>query len=194
MEWAIVGVVGLAWVDESFADDIYIFGAVVFQANEVDDARSAALDLKHPGETKAHWYSRVRKQRNVMVDVLTTLSPAKIVVARLPIVGESSERQRRKCLGLLLPALASTGVSVATFESRGPKDDQRDRDMLSALRRQHLIGSALKMGHARGTDEPLLWLADALCGAVMADRRGETMWWEPLRKTTEVITVDGREQ
>jgi len=66
------------------------------------------------------------------------------VIARLPIEAlvvvrqgpetDKSERGRRKCLETLLPELTRYGCTHLVIESRGARDDRRDRDMLDALR------------------------------------------------------------
>ena len=123
---------------------------------------------------------------------MATLSPKGNII-RLSPLADRVERQRRKTIEVLLPALISEGVTKVVFESRGPRDDKLDRDMLAAMQAQRRIyGPALSMSHARGHDDPVLWLADILCGAAMAGIRGEPRWWRDLGSSTTVITVDAR--
>ncbi|MGH3567739.1 MAG: hypothetical protein ACRDRH_17250 [Pseudonocardia sp.] len=44
--------------------------------------------------------------------------------------------------------------------------------------------------HRRGADEPLLWVADLVAGAVRAHRQGEVGYREVLGRRVEVIAVD----
>lgn len=180
-----------AWVDESGSTAAYMFGAVVLKAGDVPDARSAVALLRKPAETKVHWHGLSERRRDQIIGVMAKLPISTLVVVRLAEEGDRQERQRRKCMEYLLPALVGNGVEQVIMESRGSKDDQRDRDLLAALQAQHRIfAPALKMGHVRGVDDPLLWLPDALCGAVLNARRGDNRWWEPLAKSTSVLTFD----
>jgi len=182
----------IAWADESILDGAYILGAVVLEEEVIQNARQAAAKLRRPGELKAHWYERNKKDRDAMIGTLRSLPVSGLIVARVPIIGERNERQRRKSMELFLPLLVGSNVKTVTFESRGPKNDQRDRDMLAAMQAQHRIyAPALTMHHARGIDEPILWLADALCGAVVAERHGVNRWWHMVQDFTQLVTLDG---
>jgi hypothetical protein len=48
------------------------------------------------------------------------------------------------------------------------------------------------MEHARGTEEVLLWVADALCGAVVAARTGRPRWLERLDGVIVETIDEGR--
>jgi hypothetical protein len=82
------------------------------------------------------------------------------------------ERRRRKCLEQLLLLLSVKGCSRLILESRGRRDDPRDRNMLDHVRRSHGLPNKIYLDHAPGPTDPALWAADALCGAVVADRTG----------------------
>ena len=56
-----------------------------------------------------------------------------------------------------------------TIESRQHRNDQRDSSTLIRARQQHSI--ELAYAHATPTEESLLWMADAIAGAVLADER-----------------------
>ncbi|MDR2703467.1 MAG: hypothetical protein LBB58_03915, partial [Cellulomonadaceae bacterium] len=79
-------------------------------------------------------------------------------------------------------------VSHLTLESRGPAADKRDNELLGALRRRG-TGRNLKIDHIRGMDEPLLWVADALLGAVVAARTGQERWLQHIKRNTEIIEI-----
>jgi len=182
-----------AWVDESVSHGAYTFGAVILRSNRVVDARDQVAPLRKPAENKVHWHALSTQRRNQVVRVLASLPITTLVVVRVSDGSERQERQRRKCLELLLPALVGNGVDIVTLESRGNRDDQRDRDLLAAMQAQlRISGPALRMDHVRGVDEPLLWLADALCGAFMNARKGDDRWWQLLEISTNVLTFDAK--
>jgi hypothetical protein len=177
-----------AWADESASADLYMLGAVVIRDDLVSEIRASAERLRPSKGVKAHWHGSSVRDRDKMIAVLASLPVASLVVVRLAQAPEHTERQRRKCMELLLPTLV--GVTDLTLELRGGKDDQRDREMLAGLRRSKAIGGALRMHHSNGPNDPLLWLADILCGAASTARRGEARWWDSLRDSTAVLTFE----
>jgi hypothetical protein len=104
------------------------------------------------------------------------------------LIDERPERRRRKCLEQLLPLLGERGCSRLMLESPGAKDDARDRALLDSLRRSHRLHHRLHLDHVPGPKDPALWAADALCGAVVADRTGENP--SHLRTIQAGIPVD----
>ena len=72
---------------------------------------------------------------------------------------------RRKCMEFLLPHLALMPCSTITLESRGQLDAS-DLDMLQKLRSRKVVESTVRIEHSIGRNEPALWAADVVCGAV----------------------------
>lgn len=66
----------------------------------------------------------------------------------------------------LLPHLALMPCSTITFESRGQLDAS-DLDMLQKLRSRKVVESTVRIEHSIGRNEPALWAADIVCGAVV---------------------------
>ena len=186
-----------AWGDESGSSatrdpGTYVLGAVVIDDKDLDFARRQAQKLKLPAETKAHWYTSSDANRAKVTNLIASLPVHAIVVVRLALESERVERRRRKCLEFLLPTLTVEGCERLVLESRGKKDDQRDRDLVDVLRAQRRLGTALKLEHTSGPREPMLWLADALCGATVAERLGDPRWWEVVKEVGTVHTIDAR--
>jgi hypothetical protein len=123
------------------------------------------------------------------VTAVAGLPLSHIVVIRDGMPGEKPERRRRKCLEQLLYTLDDHDVAEVVLESRGPKDDRRDRDMLDSLRSQRSIRPQLRMDHLPGPKDPLLWVPDATCGAVTHDRTGEGHYLECLRTRVDVTMI-----
>ena len=186
----------LAWADESHAimipdRNIYLFGAVVLPESDVENARAVAATLLRSSEQKAHWRKRTNQRRDEMISVLNELPITPVVAIRFSSTSEREERQRRKCLEQFIPLLVNFGVSDLILESRGSREDKLDRDMFSAMQSQGQIpGSEIRLDHMTGPGDPLLWLADALCGAALADRRGESRWWRGLTRDAIVMETN----
>ena len=51
-------------------------------------------------------------------------------------------------------------------------------------------GTRLRVDHRRGGDEPLLWIADIVAGAIRASREGEHRYHQILKDQIHVIEVD----
>lgn len=81
-------------------------------------------------------------------------------------------------------------VATATFESRGPKDDERDRHMLDVLRSKKHISPHLRIEHDVGPHEAMLWVADAICGAVVRHRTGDASYLDIIRGDRHVQIIE----
>ncbi|WP_236688900.1 hypothetical protein [Clavibacter michiganensis] len=103
---------------------------------------------------------------------------------------EPFERRRRKTMERLLHELTMRDVALLVAESRGPADDRRDRDHLDTLRAARALSGPIRLDHRRGPVEPVLWVADIICGAIVQDRVGNPA---PLAALGDIqmITVDG---
>lgn len=126
-----------------------------------------------PGsQRKLHWHEAVRGFRLEILEFVARMDLEHCVVVRDVRHGERPERARRRCLEVLLWEMDRVGTEEVVLESRGPADDRRDLEMLGRLRARRIVGTGIRMFHARGHDEPLVWLPDVICGAVGAESRG----------------------
>ncbi|MEU4388988.1 hypothetical protein [Promicromonospora sp. NPDC023805] len=95
-----------------------------------------------------------------------------IVVVGSPVDPRKQERARRQCLERLVFELGNMDVSQVWLESRTQSLNERDRRMFAALHAKHAMPVELHIDFALPTDEPMLWVADAVAGAVGQARRG----------------------
>ncbi|WP_439692205.1 DUF3800 domain-containing protein [Curtobacterium sp. SP.BCo] len=156
-----------AYVDESEPGGgrdhtAYLLAAVVIDLDEEPDARRAVEHLRPTRMRKLHWYEALTAQRISWLDLLRRA--VEILVIRYDGVAARPERRRRRCLERLVHELDLRGVRHLVFESRGPHADRSDQKMIDTMRARGL-GVHLRHEHRRGTDEPLLALADVACGA-----------------------------
>jgi len=168
-----------AWGDESgshAASDpgAYILAAAVAEVQHIEEMRTAmeSLRLKSSGQ-KLHWVDETSKRRAQIAATIAELPVESFVVVRKGPPSDKPERRRKKCLETMFQTLTDLGCATLALESRGSRDDERDRQLLDKLRRGHKLHSSLKLSHAKGPTDPMLWMADALCGAVSDDRNGE---------------------
>jgi len=171
--------------------DVYILGAALVNETDLNIAREIAFTLRVPGKTKPHWRDESIRRHDVVVDTIVKLPLRGLVVVRRGQAAERLERQRRKCFSVFVQELEARSCGVLTMESRGKSDDKRDEIMLRSMRAQQ-ISAQLRLEHEWGGANPMLWIADALCGAVVSARTGNARWLDQLAGMCDVIVVDER--
>lgn len=178
-----------AYVDESAAPEIgcYLLAAVIVDSAHVDAARAVMRGLRiQPG--KLHWHTEGAARRLKIAAEVAALGHVSVVIAGTG-VSRRTERGRRKCLEVLLPELEVRGITRAVFETRAAYD-RYDLAHAAACRQKRLITDALQVEFGFPNDEPLLWLADAVCGAVLAGRRGDPTFTDMLGEAVHLIEID----
>lgn len=185
-----------AWGDESQSmaaldPGTYILAAALSFDEDLAAIRSTMERMKLPSERKMHWQSDSPARHRKVVDAISELPVEGFVVVRAT-SQDRAERSRRKCLEMLLHELHGHLCSSLTLESRGKADDKRDVDLVGKLRRRRLPGGSVPVFHEVGPKQPMLWIADAICGAVMHHRCGEPEYLARLERRVTVSTIDAR--
>lgn len=188
----------LAFGDESGSDrqldpDAYILAAAVIDPEHVDDVRGMAHELKLPNARKAHWRDDSAKRHDAVITMISKMPIEGVIVVRQGGSDERPERRRRKCMEPFLTSVEEYGCSHLMLESRGPADDNRDRTLLDTMRAKKQ-SDVLRLDHTPGPEEPLLWIPDALCGAITAFRTGEKRWLEVIAERIHITEIDERPQ
>lgn len=180
-----------AWVDESVIvgrdgrPGVYTLAAVVADSANCDDIRDRlrALTLSRGG--RLHWVDESSKRRDVIAAAIADIDLAAIVTIGSPMDKTKQERARRCCLERLLYELGLLGVGQVWLESRSATPDRRDLKLVDSARDKGLIPTDLKVDFARPRMESMLWLPDAVAGAVTAANLGEPRW---IVAMSEVLT------
>jgi hypothetical protein len=181
-----------AWVDESvIVGDVdrsgtYTLAAVLADQGAIDELRAQLLALTERKIVRLHWVAESAKRRDLIVETVAALGVMAIVVVGTPVHRQKQERARRCCLEHLLYELDQLGVSQAWLESRAPSQDKRDRSLVDSARRKGLLSYRTSIEFARPLQEPMLWLPDAVAGAVTAANLGESRW---LLGSSEMVVV-----
>jgi hypothetical protein len=171
-----------AWVDESVivgGDErpgAYTLAAVLADPLGCEDLRGALRALTARRVVRLHWVAESAKRRDLIAQVISDMDVAAIVTVGSPVERLKQERARRCCLERLLHELDLLGVSQVWLESRAPAQDQRDLRLIDSARGKGLISRAMSVDFARPMQEPMLWLPDAIAGAVTASNLGEPRW------------------
>lgn len=184
----------LAFGDESGSDGrldpfTYILSAAIVDPEDLEEVREQAGELKMPGSRKAHWRDDSGKRHDTVIALIARMSIEGVIVARRGPPDEKPERRRRKCMEPFLTGIEEFGCTQLVLESRGPVDDKRDRTLLDTMRAKKQ-SEALRLDHRRGPEEPLLWIPDALCGAVTAARVGEQRWLKEISERIHITEID----
>jgi hypothetical protein len=135
---------------------------------------------------RLHWVAESTKRRDLIVETVAALGVVAIVVVGSPVHRQKQERARRCCLERLLYELDQLGVNQAWLESRAPAQNKRDRSLVDSARRKGLLSYRTSIEFARPLQEPMLWLPDAVAGAVTAANLGEQRW---LLALSELVVV-----
>lgn len=177
----------IAFIDESAryrVDDscIYALAAVIIDADDVDDCRLSLNDLRYGKSPTVHWRLERPERRILIAGALADMPIQGVVAVATYTRNTRVERARRQCLARLLPELILRDTSEAELESRGTALDQRDRQLLTGLRKSNLISDHIAVRWGRPSTETMLWAADCVAGA--------TTWW--FGGSTQYLDLLGR--
>lgn len=166
---------------------LYTVVSAVLIADAVE-ARKVLAEVV-PGRVRPfHWNEEGPVARRAMVDCLDAIG----VVARAHVVQcgrRGQERARRVGMEATVSVLLEEGCSDLLIESRDEAGDGRDRAaILDLLRRENRPGE-LNYSWVTKT-ESLVWVADAIGGAVREHLTGsEPEWYEPVASASG-LTID----
>ncbi|MFI5691106.1 hypothetical protein ACIA58_04660 [Kribbella sp. NPDC051586] len=160
--------------------------AVVTDNARCDDLRRELAGLTIKPGVRLHWVGESVKRRDLIAEAIAQMDIAAIVTVGTPMERSRQERARRCCLEQLLYELDRFGVAQAWLESRTAVQDRRDLRLVDSARRKRLISHELQVQFARPAGEPMLWLPDAVAGAMSASVLGEERW---LAAMDAVVTV-----
>lgn len=169
----------IAYVDESLRQSgggLYLVAAVVIagEENHLEQLRHEVDHVKLAREASFHWRNEADPQRFAM---LAWIAGAKLPVrayVHRPTLPRHQARARAQCLKALLWDAKELGVKELVLESRQPHNDQKDRQSIVWAQKAGVAAAELRYGFARPREEPLLWAADAMAGAVSAAAAQET--------------------
>lgn len=166
-------------------------GVVLVEEHHLDALTGAMEALRPRRGAKLHWRDATSDLRLKAIETLCTQPIVSLVVVHCrPQSTERPERRRRHCLNTLLPELDRLGCSSVVWESRGRADDRRDLDALAYLRTRGEVSTALRLDHTIGHQDPSLWAADVLCGAVVTHRAGHPREPDYLAILSSTVPVD----
>lgn len=164
-----------AWVDESIHTDagLYVLAAAVADPSTCEPTRDALRDLVPSPGGRLHWRDEDEPLRRKITATITDCDLMSLVVVGVNMTG-SQERARRRCLEHLLCVLEHQGVSQVWLESRTTSLNSKDMHLVTKLRGQRRLSTRLRVDTLQPSAEPMLWVPDAIAGAVAGHRKGFT--------------------
>ncbi|MBB3053545.1 hypothetical protein FHS23_004599 [Prauserella isguenensis] len=177
-----------AFADESFKEahdgGYYVLAAAMFEPADEDEVREVLQRLRGPrrGGGKLHWNEMNQSQQHRAAKEIGALEGFHVVAVGAPVPYKRQERARAMCLRTLLLELHSYGAERLIMESRSKELNARDVKAVVGARYQLPKGTSFRVEHVPGPNEPLLWAADVVAGAVRASREDESA---PFRAVLE---------
>ena len=144
----------------------YVVGSAVVIADEVTAEKDLRNVIEKPERKRPfHWSQEGPVARNRMMDCLEDLGVVAHICVHYPTGRHRLNNARSSGIAKMIPYLLHDGVTELYIESRGFREDERDKaTILDTLNDLDSSGSLTYGWHGKG--EPLLWLADAICGVV----------------------------
>ncbi|GAA2103151.1 hypothetical protein GCM10009759_38210 [Kitasatospora saccharophila] len=185
-----------AWSDESFQEEnssgFYIIAAAVIEPGAEEGARDTMRALRCRGgraDRKLHWTEMDHRQRTDAARAVASLQGLHVVTFGAPVPVRRQERARAKCLAELVAGLHGLGVDRLYVEAREPSLNERDVRTVMAARRTLPTGSAFRVEHVHGGNEPLLWIADVVAGARRFAQFGRDEYWQRFGDSAVEVDV-----
>jgi hypothetical protein len=184
-----------AYVDESQSNQrldphTYLLAAALIEDEHAAEARAEIRGLLRPGQRKLHWRDESTGFRTWITKTVAALPALHVVVVRRGHAGEPVERRRRKCVERLAYELTIRNVLHITAEARDPRSNVREVRYFDHLRKGRIIDTGMQLDHVPGPREPLLWIPDAVAGALTAARIGMSEYLDQLDGLVDVVSLD----
>lgn len=169
---------------------VYLLAAAVVRQDRSQAQREELRSLLLRGQDRLHWHHEDHKRRTLITQAVAALPADHLVVIGTHCVLAKQERARRHVLQRLLWELDTRQVEHLLLESRHPERDGHDLAAIGGMRNAGILSRRLRVDHARPSDEVLLWLPDAVCGAVGDDLCGHPTHLHALKDRVEIIEIE----
>jgi hypothetical protein len=121
--------------------------------------------------SKLHWNEMDRGQQRAAAKAVSALEGFHVVTVGAPLPSRRQERARAGRLAQLVVELHGFDVVELVVESRTRALNQRDVNTVIGARFRLPKGAEFRVEHLPGADEPILWAADVVAGAVRAAKQ-----------------------
>ena len=163
-----------AFVDESTRRR-YILCSIAVNPRDLGASRRELRAMLLPGQRRLHFVHEASSRRKALLSQMSDMR----VRGTIYVCSGDDTAARKEGLGQLVRDLVSIGGRRLVVESREGRDGQ-DRQTIRAALLATGAKDQLDYKHMRPSEEPLLWVADAIAWAAGADRA-----WR--RRTEEIV-------
>lgn len=167
-----------------------MLAAAVVPEDRRAEVRDGLRGLLLKGQDRLHWRDENQVRRVRIAAAVADLSIQSLVVVGARVVAARQERTRRQVLSRLLWELDRRQVEQLLLESRRAERDRHDVKAVGGFRNQQVLSRRLRVAHGQPLQEPLLWLPDAVAGAVGDDRCGRIECLAMLGALVEVVDME----
>lgn len=144
----------------------------------------------HTRGPKLHWHNLDASQRRKVVSAVADFNACHIVVVGTQLDPRRQERARALCLEKIAWELGTYDITNFVLEARTESLNRRDRQLVDALRGRRALPPGLRIDHELPSQEPMLWIADQVLGAVGESLTGRSQWYEALKPAVTIIDID----
>ncbi|MGH3941087.1 MAG: hypothetical protein ACRDTG_21095 [Pseudonocardiaceae bacterium] len=148
-----------AFVDESVRDQRYLLSAALVDPSDLARLRKVLRALLLAGQRELHFKKEKPPRRRQLADRIVAAGATITVYTAGCRHGDEAARQR--CLQQLAHDLIKTRAHRLVLEGREDRDVIDARTLRTTLGPQPSLGG-LTYEHVESTQEPLLWIPDAL--------------------------------
>lgn len=152
-----------------------MLAATVAEVDLASDIRHRLRGLLIGKNQRLHWRDENLRRRRTIAATIAEYDIAHTVAIGTPLNEQKQERARRICMESMLMELDRCGVRQVWIESRKRSQDLKDLKTLDAVRSKDLLDADLRLDFARPKAEPMLWIPDAVAGALGAALKADDM-------------------
>jgi hypothetical protein len=183
-----------AWIDESMqyltgSGGLYVLAAVVADPARCDQDRDQLAAIKPKGATKLHWRDESPVRQRKIAAMIADIDVHATVVVGTRMNQAKQERARSQCLQRLLVELDQQGVSQAWIETRTVSLNRKDAATVDHMRGSRSLSRGLRVDVQDPGIEPMLWIPDAVAGAVGASLRGADDYLQIMAQVVDTIEI-----
>lgn len=154
-----------AFVDESIRGQRHLMACVLVDARNLAEVRRSMTAFAGVGK-RLHFHQELDSTRRSALELIAALPVQLTVAVCTRRHGVSEFEARDLCLAALVRELQSQRVPRLIVETR-----QDDRDDHRTILRTRAADPTLNFEHRSGSDEPIVWVADAVAWAYGAGQR-----------------------
>jgi hypothetical protein len=146
------------FVDESVRGQQYLVSAALVDPSDLARLRKELRNLLLPGQRELHFQEKPQRRRQLADRIVAAGATVTVYTA---CCHDGDETARRRCLRQLAHDLITSGAHRLVLDSREGRDVLDARTLRTTLGAQPSRGG-LAYEHLDSTQEPLLWIPDAL--------------------------------